>query len=1251
MAGIGDERVVIRIDVKADTTAIDRVRAKLTALCKQADDCSETFKKLGNALDDAADDNDRFGKRTRDGDRDLKRFSKTAKGFAKFMSTTFKLAMIGSAIETGLLMIALSSVNGLLATGRFLVRTYHVAMSALAKSAAAAGVALATVAAAQRQYAAAMSSGRYGGSFELSSRGLRTMTADARLASLGIKSLNAAFATASKNARVTGGTVSAIGGLMDFATLSGDLEKGTQAVANLVSLVQNGGAGGEGVAAAAKEIGPEFEKAFKKVSKGGKATKQELLKAFSSGELAESAGIAGSYENVQGSLLGQGKAFLTQMINLFADLGNRFIEPMQRAFAEISRGLVVTTTKLMPLLDNFGRGKMIPAIVKGIDKLSEFLVKLMREYVPTTQNFFQKMSSFWNKLVNGFKRFGAYLNQFKESSAIMNKFFGKILGAFGSELKQNFEDFADGVLKNEDNFLKFADAIGDLVRDILKLFRSFRNAFFEALPAITRITNVIGALVDTIAMLISGLSRLKLPFLGDMGGLMGLLAYAGPMIGLKMGTSYMGKSPAERRRSKARRGRRMNALKRGGQKGYQFLANNPGVLGIAGGIGVNYLTDMGPSWLESIGDVASLAMIGGGAGHLIAGGTGMGVGALALGGAAAIHQGSKWASEGVYRATKNKAASTAVGAGTGMATGAAVGAALTAFGGPTALVGAAIGAVVGGLWGAFQGWRQDGKFKEKARAAAKTFVDAYAESVEQAFAGNNIKAVRYAMSQFDTYAQQMADTQVKSGTAMTEAQKLWVEQTKKYEPTLKLVEARFSELTRVTGMSEDQIMDLANTADIDLSNALLSLQDIMEATGIATRRVGEDLNEFMTDIYAEGVGSLQKAVDALKAPQAINEASRALREAALEGTLTPEVMAGGLQTIMQQQLLLSGGDPIAAYKQLLLDLGAPGTKGGGQFNTPGNIFYGVRDAFTEAEFGMFRDLAFGTIGEGIAGTTAENLISSAAGAGASFGVSKEALTAILSDMDPMALIALAEKFQGGFGFSPVVGKGSREIGARSMESQLTGIGLSEEIIKLIKPDLSEEAKVRENTNNFGAHVQGFKLSGVDPFVGAVEDFAAAVEKFAGGDGGDTSSPRRNIVDTLGAHGKLDMMISGKRSVTSGYRTWNLGSMSSDHAAGRAYDLVGQNLGLYQMAARANGGYAEFHGGSSNRHLHVVPNTADHIGDDSTPVMKPVATASTSGSTITNNFVINQQPGQSAEALAAQIMDYIDRSQKSLNERY
>lgn len=1242
---VGDEKVTIRIDVKANTAAIDRVRAKLKQLCKEADDCADTFERLSGAMDDGGDSQRRFGKDTDDNDKKLKRFSKTAKGFAKFMSTTFKLAMIGSAIETGLLMIALSSVNGLLATGRFLVKTYHVAMSALAKAAAAAGVALATVAAAQRQYTAAMGSGRYGGSFALASRGLRTMTADSRLAALGVKSLSGAFQAASKNARVTGATTGAIAGLMDFATLSGDLEKGVASVATLVSLVQKGGPTGKGVAEAAKELGPEFEKAFKKVAKGGKATSAEVMKAFASGDLAKEAGIAGAYGNVEGSLLGQFKAFLTQMQNMFADLGQRFIEPMQRAFASIREGLVVTTTKLMPIMDQFARGKMIDAIVRGVDKLSQFLVTLMRDYVPGTQNFFKNMANFWNKLVGGFKRFSDYLNRFSAASKIMNEFFGNILGAFGSGIKENFENFAAGVLDNKDEFLKFSKSIGDLVKDILDLFKAFRNAFFDALPTIRRITDAIGGLINMVSGLINALSALP----GSFGGLLG---YVGPLLGLKMLTGYMGKSPAERRRSQQKRQRRMGAAKRGGKRVGQFIANNPGVLGIAGGLGLNYLTDMGPGWLESLGDVGSAAMIGGGAGHLI-GKTGpaAGVGALALGGIAATHQASKFASEGLYRATGgNRAAATGGGALAGAATGAAVGAALTMFGGPTALVGALIGGLIGGIYGGIQGFLQDGKFKKKAKEAAGKFVTAYSDMVEQAFAGNNIKSVRYAYKNFERYAQEVADGQVKSGTAMTEATKLWGKEVERFEPTLKIMESRYKELTNISGMTEDQIMDLANAAEIDLGSSLINLQDVLAATGIAVRRIGEDFNEAFTDVYARGVGSIQRAADALKAPQVINEAAEALREAALEGSLTTDTLAGGLQTIMQQQLLLSGGDPLAAYQQLLMDLGA-GPGGGGQFNIAGNVFNDpeglIKQAFAEAGFEGLRQLGFGELQSGLADITAQNIISSAAGVGQTFGMSKEALTKMLTDMDPMELAGIASRFQEGFGFMSVTGKGSRGIGGMDMKDQLVGLGLDKELVELMRPRVSEEEKTRTSLNNM---VTGFKGSVQEPFTAAVENFAAAVEKFAG-TGGDTSSPRSNLVNTMGAHSRFDMAIAGNRRVSSGYRTWNLGSMSSDHASGRAYDLVGQNLGLYQMAVRAAGGYAEFHGGTAGRHLHVVPNVNSPIGDTATPNMGTAVVTSPSGGSTVVNMTVNAAPGMDVNALASEVMYRLERETKSKQERY
>jgi hypothetical protein len=146
---------------------------------------------------------------------------------------------------------------------------------------------------------------------------------------------------------------------------------------------------------------------------------------------------------------------------------------------------------------------------------------------------------------------------------------------------------------------------------------------------------------------------------------------------------------------------------------------------------------------------------------------------------------------------------------------------------------------------------------------------------------------------------------------------------------------------------------------------------------------------------------------------------------------------------------------------------------------------------------------------------------------------------------------------------------------------------------------------------------------------------------------DTSSPRgRGIGDTtssrlsqtMGRHAQMDGMLTGNRTVTSAYRTTGLGSMNSDHVTGRAYDLVGQNLGAYQRMATANGGFAEFHGSNASRHLHVVPRLSA-FGDTGSVSSKITAapasspTSSQSGSGITISQVIYGGQNSSPEQIA------------------
>lgn len=151
-------------------------------------------------------------------------------------------------------------------------------------------------------------------------------------------------------------------------------------------------------------------------------------------------------------------------------------------------------------------------------------------------------------------------------------------------------------------------------------------------------------------------------------------------------------------------------------------------------------------------------------------------------------------------------------------------------------------------------------------------------------------------------------------------------------------------------------------------------------------------------------------------------------------------------------------------------------------------------------------------------------------------------------------------------------------------------------------------------------------------------------------GSDTRTPRRAVIDTLSSHSAFDLQIAGNRNITSSLRFDNLGSLNSDHAAGRAYDLVGQNLGMYGQAIRNAGGFAEFHGTGGSRHLHVVPPSGP-VGDSASPYMGGMVGVPASNNTTTVNIVVNASPGQDVRALADEVIYRIEKETKSRNERY
>jgi hypothetical protein len=159
---------------------------------------------------------------------------------------------------------------------------------------------------------------------------------------------------------------------------------------------------------------------------------------------------------------------------------------------------------------------------------------------------------------------------------------------------------------------------------------------------------------------------------------------------------------------------------------------------------------------------------------------------------------------------------------------------------------------------------------------------------------------------------------------------------------------------------------------------------------------------------------------------------------------------------------------------------------------------------------------------------------------------------------------------------------------------------------------------------------------------------------------DTSSPRRGGIGdtstsrtlgrTLSAHSRFDSALTGSRKITSAFRTFGLGSPSSDHAAGRAYDLTGQNLGQYAKMISESGGFAEFHGAGGSRHLHVVP----PLGDTSvTRVSSGKGSSSSGGGVAMAPVTVNVYgtENQSPQDIARQVIQEIERAQRNWRERY
>ncbi len=610
-----------------------------------------------------------------------------------------------------------------------------------------------------------------------------------------------------------------------------------------------------------------------------------------------------------------------------------------------------------------------------------------------------------------------------------------------------------------------------------------------------------------------------------------------------------------------------------------------------------------------------------------------------------------------------------LGAGSGAAIGAMVG-------GP---VGAVIGAAIGGVAGAVKGMMNKiSNEKKAARAAAGEVVTGYKNEVLAGMLegtggtalgrvsgklGSEIKLLKQFKGMSDVQKKMKADQMLASGQiTKSEYDNITRKQLDTYTGELekqgkvlkdaargpiKTYNNRMGELTKMTGKSQQELHDLSMTMGVNLYDDTLDLATAMEKLGLAVDLTVEGIIGASRDLSVKALGVFDEVINRAEATSIIDEAAETLRQ--LGGGAGQADFATFYRTLFEQLTILN---PNASQFELI-DMFKKQVGTGGTAYARGTGPLGGLGA-TAAATGSTQ-LADKFVRENLAsqqGLLADQVVTALAGSNLS--VNRADLITKFRGMSSEQLMTLQDRVASG-DFAAFTDK-SKNTAASQAERAL---GLGVDVVAMAKTlpeQLSLEAEnlrqelVNGITEGFKNTPEWFKTPPEWFNKESFEALAGDTSSPRGGRIGDTSTSR-TLGRTMSRHGYFNSMITGKRNVTSAYRTWGLGSSNSDHVTGRAYDLTGQNLGMYQSAVRASGGFAEFHGLNGDRHLHVVPGQTP-VGDMATPRMSGSSVSMPSVASSSDNVTINVYgaTGQDEGVIAQKVITLLEKRQRSVRER-
>lgn len=614
------ENIRIKVSTQADTGALLRTIGVTKGLNSQVNKLTRSFAKAAVAATAFS-----VALKSTGGSMMLMkaRLDKVDKLIIQFgkslMSGVIKVLKLAT-LQMGIYGVAMMGVHALFIAGKFIIKAWNGTLAATAAVAAGTATAIGLVSAAVREQQAAMYAYKtkthkeFGSGLNQTRMVMRSLQTDTQLASLGIETLNKAFGAVSKSGTVSfnAQSKSLLKGLMDFAAAGQPLEQGVEKAGELIAVLQDTKKSYAEVKTAAKALGPAMTEAIKKADKAGINTKAKFISALNSGQLSTMGGVQGQFAAVNNTLFSQAKGFFTQLRNMFGDFGQQFLEPAKVAFERMFKIVRNAFMATSGQLSNWGRrGGVLEFMVNATQKVSDFYVKLITEYLPKSEGMFKRIGMWWSRFTHGWKEVTRELKPLIDGARVLEGLFGRVFRPVWTEIKEATMNMNEMLQSNQQGLNKFADNLGKVLAMLVRFGGIVGDKIGNNMEFLSKVIEGIKQQLEMLGSFLSGLSDM-FGSRGAMQALMGIGRSAKTNIGgiIRMQTSRMDVAAGSVSISGAIKGA-MTGYKLGGPWG--------AAAGAAAGSGM-----LGP-------DAARLAGIGGSAAAL--GTRSMGAGGASGGGA------------------------------------------------------------------------------------------------------------------------------------------------------------------------------------------------------------------------------------------------------------------------------------------------------------------------------------------------------------------------------------------------------------------------------------------------------------------------------------------------------------------------------------------------------------------------------------------------------------------------------------------